>query len=97
MEEIGIVYFTYPINTYLASSSGAYFEAVSRGCTIVAYKNNKFFKSKEGTYPNLILVENKNEMLKVLQLLNDGKINFENINYIIDNNSKLISILKNKI
>ena len=97
MEKIGIVYFTYPINTYLASSSGAYFEAVSRGCTIVAYKNNKFFKSKEGTYPNLILVENKNEMLKVLQLLNDGKINFENINYIIDNNSKLISILKNKI
>jgi hypothetical protein len=94
MEKIGIVYFTYPQNTYLASSSGAYFEAVSKGCIIVAYNKNKFFNSKLGTYPKLILVENREEMLKTLMLLNKGIMEFNNSDYYLDNNSNLISILE---
>lgn len=93
LEEINIVYFTYPADQYNFTSSGAYFDAISKKCLVVAYHDNVFFQNESKNNKNLFLVRNKDEMVtKLIELNNDYNKYIQNfLNY----DSKILSQLIN--
>ena len=91
VNELDIVFFAYPVESYQMISSGAYYEVALRGKQIVAYKLNPFFEYHAKINKNIHLVENADQM--IMTILNLSKT-FSNSN---DNNQILQNIYKSNI
>jgi hypothetical protein len=93
LQEVSIVYFTYPSGSYMATASGAYFDAVSNKCLVVAYEDNLFFSNEIKNNPNLFLVKSREKLIdKLYDLINNYE--FYEKNFIEYDSNKLTQILK---